>query len=52
MINLWLDKTEEKLQKIPNIDPQKIRMDLDKQIIVVRSNMDNFYKNFKQYFHL
>ena len=25
MINLWLDKTEEKLQSIPYIDPQKIR---------------------------
>ena len=52
MINLWLDKTEEKLQKIPNIDPQKIRADLHEQIILVRSNMDHFYKNFKHYFHL
>jgi GMP synthase-like glutamine amidotransferase len=25
MVNLWLDKTEEKLQNIPHIDPQKIR---------------------------
>lgn len=52
MINLWLDKTEDKLQKISYIDPQKIRTDLHEQIIIVKSNMDNFYKNFKQYFHL
>ena len=52
MVNLWLDKTEDKLQKIPNIDPQKIRTDLQDQIIAVRSNMDIFYKNFKHYFRL
>ena len=52
MINLWLDKTEDKLQKIPNVDPQKIRTDLHEQLIIVRSNMDHFYKNFKQHFHL
>lgn len=52
MINLWLDKTEDKLQKIPNIDPQKIRTDLHEQTVTVMSNMNNFYKNFKEYFHL
>ena len=52
MINLWLDKTEDKLQKTPNIYPQKIRTDLHEQIIIVRSNMEIFYKNFKQHFHL
>ena len=52
MINLWLDKTDDELQKIPNIDPQKIRTDLHEQMIVVRSNMNKFYKNFKHHFHL
>ena len=52
MINLWLDKTDDELQKIPNIDPQKIRTDLHEQMIIVRSNMENFYKNFKHHFHL
>ena len=52
MVNLWLDKTEEKLQNIPNIDPKKIRDDIDANISIVKSNMQNFYKNFKSSFHL
>ncbi len=47
MINLWLDNTEEKLEKIPYIDPQKIRLDIDENILTVKSNMKNFYNNFK-----
>lgn len=52
MVNLWLDNTEEKLQKIPYIDPQKIRLDIHENISTVKSNMKNFYNNFKSSFHL
>jgi len=52
MVNLWLDNTEEKLQKIPHIDPQKIRSDIDENISTVKSNMKNFYNNFKSSFNL
>jgi len=52
MVNLWLDKTEEKLQQIPYMDPQKIRSDIDENISIVKSNMENFYKNFKSVFSL
>ena len=52
MVNLWLDKTEEKLHKIPNIDPQQIRLDVDRNISTVKSNMETFYKNFKSQFSL
>ena len=50
MINLWLDRTEEKLQQIPYIDPQKIRSDIDKNISIVKSNLEIFYNNFKSSF--
>ena len=52
MVNLWLDNTEEKLKEIPYIDPQKIRSDIDENISTVKSNMKNFYNNFKSSFHL
>jgi len=52
MVNLWLDKTQEKLQQIPYIDPQKIRSDIDANISIVKNNMNNFYNNFKSSFHL
>ncbi|EPA05062.1 type 1 glutamine amidotransferase [Candidatus Nitrosarchaeum limnium] len=52
MINLWLDKTEEKLHQIPYIDPKKIRSDIDENISIVKNNMNNFYNNFKSSFHL
>ena len=52
MVNFWLDRTEDKLQKIPNIDPQKIRSDIDENISTVKSNMKNFYNNFKSSFAL
>jgi len=52
MVNLWLDKTEEKLQKILYIDPQKIRSEIDENISTVKSNMKNFYNNFKLSFEL
>ena len=50
MINLWLDRAEEKLQQIPYIDPQKIRSDIDKNISIVKSNLEIFYNNFKSSF--
>jgi len=50
MINLWLDNTEEKLQQMPHIDPQKIRSDVDEHISIVKSNMTTFYNNFKSSF--
>jgi len=52
MVNLWLDKTQEKLHQIPYIDPQKIRSDIDENISTVKNNMNNFYNNFKSSFHL
>ena len=52
MVNLWLDNTEEKLQKIPYINPQKIRSEIDENISIVKSNMKNFYNNFKSSFDL
>ena len=52
MINLWLDKTEEKLENIPYIDPQKIRCDIEENILSVKNNMDTFYSNFKSKFNL
>lgn len=52
MVNLWLDKTEEKLKNTPYIDPKKIRLDVDENIPIVKSNMKKFYNNFKSSFHL
>ncbi len=52
MVNLWLDNTEEKLQKILDIDPQKIRLEINENISTVKSNMQNFYNNFKLSFNL
>lgn len=52
MVNLWLDNTEEKLKEIPYIDPQKIRLDIIENISSVKSNMKNFYNNFKTSFDL
>ena len=52
MINLWLDKTEEKLEQIPYISSDKIRHDIDENISIVGKNMETFYKNFKSTFNL
>lgn len=52
MINLWLDKTHEKLEKIPYLHPEKIRQDIDENISTVSKNMEIFYKNFKTTFNL
>ena len=52
MLNLWLDNTKEKLQKISYINPQEIRSEINANISIVKSNMKNFYKNFKSSFDL
>jgi len=52
MINLWLDKAEEKLQQVPYFDPETIRSDIDENLSTVKTNMNNFYNNFKNLFHL
>jgi hypothetical protein len=52
MVNLWLDKTEEKLKSIPYIDTQKIRCEINENISIVKTNMRNFYNNFKSSFQL
>ncbi|MEX0862617.1 type 1 glutamine amidotransferase [Nitrosopumilus sp.] len=52
MIHLWLDNTQEKLEKISYIDPQKIRSDIIENISIVKSNMNTFYNNFKSVFNL
>ena len=52
MVNLWLDNTEEKLKKIPYIDPKKIRLDITDNVPTVKSNMKIFYNNFKSTFNL
>ena len=52
MVNLWLDNTKEKLQKISYINPQEIRSEINANISIVKSNMKNFYKNFKSSFDL
>ena len=52
MVNLWLDKTQDKLKQIHHIHYEKIRSDIDQNISLVKNNMENFYKNFKTYFDL
>ncbi|MGI9567021.1 MAG: type 1 glutamine amidotransferase [Nitrosopumilus sp.] len=52
MVNLWLDKTEEKLSKNSNLDISKIRSNIHEQMPKVKSNMEIFYNNFKSSFNL
>ena len=52
MVNLWLDNAQEKLQKISYINPQEIRSEINENISIVKSNMKNFYNNFKSSFDL
>lgn len=51
IVKSWLDNTEEDL-KIANIDPKKIRTEIDDYIQTVQKNMKIFYKNFKLEFKL
>ncbi len=50
MVNLWINNTEEKLKKIPGIDPQKIRNDIEQKVPLVNKNMKKFYDNFRSEF--
>lgn len=52
MVRLWLDKTEEKIDKISYISPDKIRSDIDGNILTVNKNLKQFYENFKSAFGL
>ena len=52
LVNLWLDKAQEIIKKIPYINPDVIRQDIDEKISIVQNNMNIFYKNFKSKFHL
>ena len=52
MVRLWLDKTQEKLEQMPDIDPEKIREDIDANMSLVNNNLKKFYKNFKTSFAL
>lgn len=52
MINLWLDKSLERLSEISYIDPDKIRTDIDVNMSAVKHNMKIFYNNFKTLFNL
>lgn len=52
MINLWLDKAEKRLQHITDFDPETIRSDINENLSIVKTNMNNFYNNFKNLFHL
>ena len=52
MVNLWLDRAEDKLHKISYVDPEKIRSEIIESIPIIKSNMNNFYNNFKTFFGL
>ena len=51
IVKSWLDNTKEDL-KIANVDPKKIRIEIDDYIQTVQKNMKIFYKNFKSEFKL
>ncbi len=52
MVNLWIDKAEEKLLQITDFDPETIRFDINENLSIVKTNMKNFYNNFKTLFNL
>lgn len=52
IVNLWLDKAQDYLEKISYIHPDEIRNEIDEKISIVQNNMNIFYKNFKSKFHL
>lgn len=51
MVNLWLDNAEKKLKK-SDLDFQKIRSNVEFDILKVKFNMQKFYNNFKSVFNL
>lgn len=52
LVELWLDKAQDSLKKIPYINPDKIREDMYQKLPLVQNNMEIFYKNFKTIFKL
>jgi GMP synthase-like glutamine amidotransferase len=46
MINLWLDKTK----TLPTNVKEKIRNDIEKNIPILKQNLNHFYRNFKKEF--
>ena len=52
LVNLWLDKAQDVIKKIPYINPDDIRQEIDEKISIVQNNMNIFYKNFKSTFNL
>ena len=52
MVNLWLDKTQEKLSEIPHIDSNEIRQKIETEMPKVNENMSKFYQNFRIAFNL
>ncbi len=52
MVMSWFDKTEEKLEKIQYIVPDKIKQDIDENMSIVNNNLKKFFKNFKLTFDL
>lgn len=52
MVDLWLDKTKEKLQNHYGVDVNKIRSEIKGNIPIIKSNMRIFYNNFKSSFNL
>jgi GMP synthase (glutamine-hydrolysing) len=52
MVNLWLDKTQEKISEIPYIDPDEIRQKIETEMPKVNENMSKFYQNFRTAFNL
>ncbi len=52
LVNLWLNKSQDIIKKIPYINPDDIRQEIDEKISIVQNNMTIFYKNFKSKFNL
>ena len=51
-VKLWLEKSKEKISKIPYINHEKILGDISEKIPKVQNNLNIFYKNFKSQFNL
>ncbi len=52
IVNLWLDKSQDKIKKLSYINPDEIRQDINEKISIVQNNMKIFYNNFKSEFKL
>lgn len=52
MVNLWLDKTQEKLSEVSYINLDEIRQKIETDMPKVNENMSKFYQNFKTAFNL